>query len=97
MPIFPANPDWMEHYNPVWGRLIVKLPNARNLDGFNGLIQPGQFFWRSPGGVVYDMHQWPHTHLMIKPGMLAVTGLHTYRSAASPRARINRAGYQIHT
>jgi hypothetical protein len=74
MPIFPADPAWMQHQNPVWGELVVRLPNARNLDGFRGIIRPGQFFWRYHGRLI-DMCAFERTYAVITSGMIAVNNL----------------------
>jgi hypothetical protein len=76
MPIFPIDPTWIgNHQNhPVFGRLVVRMRNARNLESFGGVIQPGQFFWRK-GDRLVDICVFPRTRLDVTPGMLSVRNL----------------------
>lgn len=73
MPIYPLDPDWIanHHDHPIFGQLVVRLRNARNLDQFRGIIQPRQFFWRQ-GERLIDICVFPQTRLDITPGMFSV-------------------------
>jgi len=76
MAIHPFDPEWIVNHanHPIFGELVVRLPNTRNLSQFNGLIQPGQFFWRQ-GDRLLDLCQWSKTRLDVTPGMISIRNL----------------------
>ncbi len=76
MPISVMIPDWIVNHrrHPVFGELVVRMPNARSLESFHGILRPGQMFWKRDGQLL-DLCVFSRTQLDVTPGMLSLQNL----------------------
>lgn len=75
MPIRAPLPDWITAHanNPLLGELVVRKPGVKHLSYFEGVIQHGEFFWRTPDGRLIDLCTFERTDILLTPSMCSIT------------------------